>query len=172
MDSVFLQWPFNGGKTTESSYLISAVYLFSSCLYIQWNVESATLSLEKTLNNCQGCRPRHLSCLPGGFMTPSEAGSFRPSYRTTHLVPADAFTIHRHGWPSGCTAEHQNINTAQTQLNPWDHLQGKQDRLLSLWKTETHCHQGDQCKQQKKRCSVAPNGSLIHSWIVTVMLKS
>ena len=87
---------------------------------------------------------------PWGFMTESEAGSCRPSYWTTHLVPADAFTALRRGWPSGCAAEHQNINTAQTQQDPWDYLQGKQDRLLSLWKTETHRRQGNQCKLSKK----------------------
>lgn len=86
----------------------------------------------------------------GSSMTSSEAGRCGPRYGTTRLVPADAFTVHRRGWPSGCTAEHRNINMAQTQPGPWDYLQGKQDRLLSLWKTETHCRQGDQCKQSKK----------------------
>lgn len=88
-------------------------------------------------------------------MTSSEAGRCGPSYRTTHLVPADAFTVHRRGWPSGCTAEHRHINMAPTQLGPWDYLQGKPDRLLSLWKTETHYRQEDQCKQSKKMlCSI------------------
>lgn len=90
---------------------------------------------------------------PWGFMTASEAGSCRPNHWTTHLVPADAFTTLRHGWPSGWAAEHQNINTAQTQPGPWDHLRGKQDSLLSLWKAETHCRQGDQCKHGRRMLS-------------------
>lgn len=125
-----------------------------------------SIIIGKNIEQLSGMQSMSFVMFPRGFMTESEAGSCRPSHWTTHLVPADAFTALRLGWPSGCTAEHQNINTAQTQPGPWDYLQGKQDRLLSLWKTETHSRQGGQCVNRAKRCSVAPNGSLIHSRIV------
>lgn len=87
---------------------------------------------------------------PQGFMTAYKAGSCRSSYWTTHLVPADVFTAIRCHWPSGWTAEHQNINRFQTQPGPWDYLPSKQNRPSSIWKTWIHRHKGHQWKHDGK----------------------
>lgn len=126
------------------------------------------LSLGRTLNNCQRWSQCHLSCCYPpppltGSVTVGEAGAGAagPTIEPTHLVPADAFTALRHDWPSGCAAEHQNINMAQTGPGPWDYLQGKQRGLLSLWRMENNCRQGDQCKQ--KDALQQQSSTLIHS---------
>lgn len=157
-DVIWVNWPFNlealffwwSQKRQNKRYLISTVYLCFSCLNVWQKLGWGSIIIGKNIEQLSGMQSMSFVMFPWGFITESEAGSCRPSHWATHLVPADAFTALRLGWPSGCTAEHQNINTAQTQLGPWEYLQGKQDRLLSLWKTETHSRQGDQCKQSKK----------------------
>lgn len=99
------------------------------------------------MNNCQGCSSRHLSCLPGGFVTQSEAGRCSPSYRTTHLVPADAFTVL-------AVADHQ-----AAQLSTGISIRLRLSRAPgTIYKANrigfspygSHCRQGEQCKQSQK----------------------
>lgn len=136
----------------------------------RWGGGSITIG--ESIEQLSGMQPSSFVMPPSGFMTPSKAGSRRPGYWTTHLVPADAFTALHHGWPSGCTAEHQNINTAQTQPGPQGLPTRQTGSAPLLMEDRDPSPPGRQNVNRARRCSVASNGGLIHSRTVVLILKS
>lgn len=147
-------------EQTESGFLISIFISLS-----QWKVGWGSIIIGKNIEQLQSMS---FVMSPWGLMTESEAGSCRASYWTTHLVPADAFTALRHGWPSGCAAEHQNINTAQIQHGPLG-LSTRQTESAPLLMEDRPIAARKTSVNRAIGCSVAPNGRLINSRVVVVI---
>lgn len=104
-------------------------------------------------------------------MTQSEAGRCRPSYRTTHLVPADAFTVL-------AEADHQaaQLSTGISIRLRLSRAHGtiyKANRIgFSPYGRQRAIVVRESNVNRAKRCSGASNGILIHSLMVTVILNS